>query len=76
MQAVILSAGRGARMRPVSDHRSKAMMPAVGKPLVERVLETLVSDQVRELVMVIGPAWGCSTSTAICRCCTCGSSNT
>ncbi len=55
MDAVILAAGRGTRLAPVSDRWPKAMVPVLGKPLVERVLETLVPHGVRRVVLVIGP---------------------
>ncbi|MCK5379771.1 MAG: NTP transferase domain-containing protein [Acidobacteria bacterium] len=55
MQAVILAAGRGTRLSPVTDDRSKAMVPVLGRPLVDRVVETLAVNGLRDLVMVIGP---------------------
>ncbi len=55
MQAVILAAGRGTRLRPVTDDRSKAMVPVLGRPLVDRVVETLIVNGLRDIVMVVGP---------------------
>ncbi|MEN8162519.1 MAG: nucleotidyltransferase family protein, partial [Acidobacteriota bacterium] len=55
MKAVILAAGRGTRLSPVTDDRSKAMVPVLGRPLVDRVVETLALNGLRDLVMVIGP---------------------
>ena len=55
MQAVILAAGRGTRLSPVTDDRSKAMVPVLGRPLVDRVVETLAINGLRDLVMVVGP---------------------
>ncbi len=55
MKAVILAAGRGTRLAPVTDDRSKAMVPVLGRPLVDRVVETLALNGLRDLVMVIGP---------------------
>ncbi len=55
MKAVILAAGRGTRLAPVTDDRSKAMVPVLGRPLVDRVVETLAVNGLRDLVMVIGP---------------------
>ncbi|RIK40067.1 MAG: UTP--glucose-1-phosphate uridylyltransferase, partial [Chloroflexi bacterium] len=40
MQAIILAAGKGTRLQPLTLTRTKAMVPVVGKPLVQRVLET------------------------------------
>lgn len=55
MQGVILAAGRGTRLRPVTDDRSKAMVPVLGRPLVDLVAETLVVNGIRELILVVGP---------------------
>lgn len=55
MKAVVLAAGRGTRLAPVTDDRSKAMVPVLGRPLVDRVVETLAINGLRQLVMVVGP---------------------
>ncbi len=53
MQAVILAAGKGSRLHPITLNRTKAMVPILGKPIVERVMETLVKNGIRKFVMVI-----------------------
>lgn len=53
MQGVILAAGKGSRLHPLTLSRSKAMIPILGKPIVERVLETFVANGVHEVVMVV-----------------------
>jgi len=55
MQAVILAAGRGTRLHPITENRTKAMCPVVGKPMVERVMDTLIASGVREFILVISP---------------------
>ncbi len=55
MRALILAAGRGERMRPLSDHSPKPLLPARGKPLIEWHLEALARAGVREVV--INTAW-------------------
>jgi NDP-sugar pyrophosphorylase family protein len=55
MQAVILAAGMGTRLRPVTANRSKAMVPVLGRPLVERALLPFVENGVRDFVFVISP---------------------
>ncbi|HSV68595.1 MAG TPA: nucleotidyltransferase family protein [Methylibium sp.] len=53
--ALILAAGRGERMRPLTDHMPKPLLPVHGKPLIEWQLEALARDGVREVV--INTAW-------------------
>lgn len=55
MQGIILAAGQGERLRPITLTRSKAMAPVVGKPITERVMETLVANGMDDIVLVISP---------------------
>jgi bifunctional UDP-N-acetylglucosamine pyrophosphorylase/glucosamine-1-phosphate N-acetyltransferase len=55
MQAVILAAGRGTRLYPITASRTKAMCPVAGKPIVERVMDTLVANGISEFILVISP---------------------
>lgn len=55
MQAVILAAGLGTRLRPLTAHSSKAMIPILGRPLVQWVLDTLMPNGIRELIFIVAP---------------------
>lgn len=55
MQAVILAAGRGTRLHPITKNRTKAMCPVVGKPIVERVMDTLAANGIDQFILVIHP---------------------
>ena len=55
MQGVILAAGKGSRLHPITLQRSKAMVPVLGKPLVERVMEDLYVNGVEDFVLVVSP---------------------
>jgi MurNAc alpha-1-phosphate uridylyltransferase len=55
MKALILAAGRGERMRPLSDATPKPLLPVHGKPLIAWHLEALARAGVREVV--INTAW-------------------
>jgi len=55
MQIVILAAGKGKRLHPITTTRSKAMLPILGKPIVERVMEQFVSAGLNDFILVISP---------------------
>ena len=55
MKAMILAAGRGERMRPLTDRTPKPLLAVRGKPLIEWHLEGLARAGVREVV--INTAW-------------------
>lgn len=55
VKALILAAGRGARMRPLTDAVPKPLLPVRGKPLIEWHLEALARAGVRHVV--INTAW-------------------
>ena len=42
-QAVILAAGRGTRLSPITDETPKALVPFLGRPLIEHAAAHLVS---------------------------------
>jgi MurNAc alpha-1-phosphate uridylyltransferase len=51
MKAMILAAGLGQRMRPLTDHTPKPLLCAGGKPLVEYHLENLHRAGIREVII-------------------------
>lgn len=55
MQAVILAAGKGSRLHPITTKRSKAMLPILGKPIVERVMEHLAINGIDDFILVVSP---------------------
>jgi glucose-1-phosphate thymidylyltransferase len=55
MLAVVLAAGRGTRLIPLTHDRSKAMMPIAGKPMVARVLDMLAAGGAARFIVVAHP---------------------
>lgn len=53
MQAVILAAGKGTRLRPMTDTMPKGMVDVCGRPLIKRIIDVLPSS-VSSLVIVVG----------------------
>ena len=54
MKAIVLAAGEGTRLRPLTYTRSKAMIPIANKPLLEYVLESLKNAGIKEVTIVVG----------------------
>jgi UDP-N-acetylglucosamine diphosphorylase / glucose-1-phosphate thymidylyltransferase / UDP-N-acetylgalactosamine diphosphorylase / glucosamine-1-phosphate N-acetyltransferase / galactosamine-1-phosphate N-acetyltransferase len=54
MQAVILAAGEGKRVRPLTRSRPKALIPVANRPIIEYVIEALLKNGIREIVVVVG----------------------
>lgn len=51
MKAIVLAAGRGERMRPITDRIPKPLVPVAGKPLIEYHLESLARSGIRDIVI-------------------------
>ncbi len=54
MQAVILSAGEGTRMRPLSFTRPKVMLPVANKPILHHLIDNLSKAGIEEVILVVG----------------------
>ncbi len=54
LKAVILAAGEGRRCRPLTQTRSKVMLPVGNRPFMEHVILALAKNDVRELYVVVG----------------------
>ncbi|MEW7977553.1 MAG: N-acetylmuramate alpha-1-phosphate uridylyltransferase MurU [Candidatus Sedimenticola endophacoides] len=50
-RAMILAAGRGERMRPLTDHTPKPLLPVGGRPLILHHIEKLVAAGIPRLVI-------------------------
>ena len=58
MKALILAAGRGERMRPLTDHTPKPLLPVGGKPLIVWHIERLRERGFGEIVINVAHLGG------------------
>ena len=78
MKALVLAAGRGTRLRPLTDSIPKVMIPFAGKPLLEYVVRLLTRHGFDDLVINLhhlpqvisdhfgdGRAWGVSITYSL-----------
>ena len=49
--ALVLTAGLGTRLRPLTDVRAKPAIPVAGEPMIRRIIAWLVSQGVHDLVL-------------------------
>jgi NDP-sugar pyrophosphorylase family protein len=54
MKAVILAAGEGTRLEPLTNVRPKPMIPVANRPLLEHVVEAVAAAGLTEVVLVVG----------------------
>lgn len=53
-QAVILAAGKGERLHPLTGLRPKVMLPVANKPLLQYVVEALAANGITDIIVVVG----------------------
>ena len=53
MKAMILAAGKGTRVRPLTHQLPKPMIPVLGKPVMEYLVEQLARYGFREIMVNI-----------------------
>ena len=54
LKAVILAAGEGNRMRPLTSNRPKVMLPVANKPILEHLLIEVKDAGIGEFIFVVG----------------------
>src|SRR3954447_21471856 len=53
MRAVVMAGGEGTRLRPLTSNQPKPMVPIVGKPCMEHILELLRDHGFQEIVVTV-----------------------
>ncbi|HEY0196658.1 MAG TPA: sugar phosphate nucleotidyltransferase, partial [Methanobacterium sp.] len=54
MKGVILTAGEGTRMRPLTLSRPKTMVPVGGKPILQYNVEALKEAGIDDIILIVG----------------------
>ena len=53
MKAVVMAGGEGTRLRPLTSNQPKPMVPIVGKPCMEHILDLLRRHGMNEVVVTL-----------------------
>src|SRR6184192_2043204 len=53
MRAVVMAGGEGTRLRPLTSNQPKPMVPIVGKPCMEHILELLREHGLTDVVVTV-----------------------
>lgn len=53
-RAIILAAGKGTRLRPISDSVPKPLIEVNGKKMIETIIDALITNNINEIYIVIG----------------------
>lgn len=54
MQAVILAAGIGSRLRPLTNYKPKTLVHVNGKPIIEFIIDALVLNKINNIIICTG----------------------
>jgi choline kinase len=54
VKAIILSAGQGKRLLPLTERAPKCMLPVAGRPLISRQIDALLKCGVDDIAVVVG----------------------
>jgi L-glutamine-phosphate cytidylyltransferase len=54
MKAIIVAAGQGTRLRPLTDTKPKCMVEYQGKAIIDSILETMVTCKISDIAIVNG----------------------
>lgn len=54
MKAIILTAGFGNRMRPLTDNQHKTLMRVANSTIIDRIIEALLANGVNDIIVALG----------------------
>src|SRR5579884_3014346 len=53
MKAVVMAGGEGTRLRPLTSNQPKPMVPIVGKPCMEHIIELLARHGFEDVIVTV-----------------------
>src|SRR2546421_650768 len=53
MKAVIMAGGEGTRLRPLTSHRPKPLVPVLNRPIMEHIVLLLKANGITEIVVTL-----------------------
>lgn len=54
LKAVILAAGEGVRLQPLTDNRPKHLIPVACKPILQHLIESVATCGISEILLIVG----------------------
>jgi mannose-1-phosphate guanylyltransferase len=54
MKAIILAGGLGERLKPLTDHTPKPLLPIKGKPIIEHAIDNFKKHGITDIILAIG----------------------
>lgn len=54
MKAIILAAGFGSRLRPLTEKTHKSLLPVANVPIMERMVRAIIENQITDIAVVTG----------------------
>lgn len=58
MKAIILAAGKGTRLRPLTYGIPKPLLPVQGKPMIDWVIRSIISNKIEEIIVAVSGTSG------------------
>ncbi len=55
MKVVILTGGKGEELWPLAKEKTKSMLPLVGKPILQRIIEAFIENGIKNFIIVHNP---------------------